>query len=568
MSSVFTGVNRKIFSLINQGFDSTLRWLLFVLITLIMFGCSTSEPVVKEEGGEEEVPEQVGPPEPKPEEQPPEKKPIPDKKEKVEFISYSELPETPREFRGAWIATVDNIDWPSKPGVSVAQQKAELRAMMDRAELLNMNAIIFQVRPSADALYDSPYEPWSEYLTGEQGEAPEPYYDPLQFAVEEAHRRGLELHAWFNPFRAYHPAAEEDFAPNHIKNTHPDMVVEYGRYHWLDPGQPRVRQYSIDVIADVVRRYNIDGVHLDDYFYPYPVRGPDGEDRPFPDLSSYRQYVKENGTIGRADWRRQNVNQFVERLSQEIKLIDPQVWFGISPFGIWRSGYPKQIKGFDAFNRLYADARKWLQEGWVDYLAPQLYWPIAQKAQSFPVLLDWWNQQNIKGRHIWPGIYTSKLRSRGESWPEEEIVKQIRITQNNPEATGTIHFSMKALMQNPDSVSGHLLTEVYRDEALVPAKTWLEEEKGPPEPRAKLQQIGTKFSLRLHTEQGFEPWLWIVKKKYGSHWSVTIYPGWKQSIALPLMNSHGSFVGAAVSVVDRLGNESVHYLIENPNYDQ
>ncbi|MCW9706473.1 glycoside hydrolase family 10 protein [Fodinibius salsisoli] len=536
-----------------------------IVTILLMLGCSTSQTVVKEEDREDEAPEQVDPPEPEIEEPIPEEQPKPEPEDKVELISYSELPETPREFRGAWIATVDNIDWPSKPGLSVAQQKAELRAMMDRAQLLNMNAIVFQVRPSADALYDSPYEPWSEYLTGQQGKAPEPYYDPLKFAVEEAHRRGLELHAWFNPFRAYHPAAEGDFAPGHIKNRHPDMVVKYGRYLWLDPGQPRVRQYSIDVIADVVRRYDIDGVHLDDYFYPYPVTGTDGKDTPFPDLASYKKYMRENGSVKRGDWRRQNVNQFIERLSQEIKLIDPQVRFGISPFGIWRPGHPEQIKGFDAFDRLYADARKWLHEGWVDYLAPQLYWPIEQKPQSFPVLLDWWSQQNIRERHIWPGLYTSKLRSVQEKWPTSEIERQIRITQANPDATGTIHFSMKALMQNPDKLSGHLLTDVYQDEALVPATSWIKAEK-PPEPSATLQQLGSKFSLMLHTKQGFEPWLWIVKKKYGSHWSVDVHPGWKQSIVLSQANRHGSFVGAAISVVDKLGNESVHYLIENPNY--
>lgn len=545
---------------------STRIGLFLTFMVLLMLGCTTSKNVVKEEGREEVASEEVQPAEPEDEEVIQQAEPVPEKEDKVDLISYGELPETPREFRGIWIATVDNIDWPSQPGLPVARQKAELRAMMDRAELLNMNAIIFQVRPSADAFYNSPYEPWSEYLTGRQGKPPEPYYDPLAFAVEEAHRRGLELHAWFNPFRAYHPGAEGDLAPGHIKNTHPDMVVKYGRYYWLDPGQPRVRQYSIDVIADVVRRYDIDGVHLDDYFYPYPVRSSGGQDLPFPDLSSYREYVQKHGNINRSDWRRQNVNQFIKRLSHEIKLIDPKVRFGISPFGIWRPGNPEQIKGFDAYDRLYADARKWLHEGWVDYLAPQLYWPIDQKPQSFPVLLDWWNQQNIKGRHIWPGIYTSKLRSKWETWPENEIEQQVKITQNNPDASGTIHFSMKALMQNPDSISGDLLTDVYKNKAIAPATDWLGTDK-PPEPRARLQQLGSKFSLMLNTQQGFEPWLWVVKKKYGSHWAVDVYPGWKQSIVLPQQNGHGTFVGAAVSVVGELGYESVHYLIENPYYE-
>lgn len=337
-------------------------------------------------------------------------------------IDPAKVPEILREFRAVWVASVDNIDWPSEPGLPVARQKAELRALMDRAALLNMNAIILQVRPSADALYRSPYEPWSEYLTGEQGKAPEPLYDPLEFAIKEAHRRGLELHAWFNPFRAYHYAAKSGFSSDHIKNTCPELVLDYGRYYWLDPGQKEARQYSINVIMDVVRRYDIDGVHLDDYFYPYAELDEEGKAIPFPDSTSYARYVEEYGLMELGDWRRQNVNRFVEHLKKEIKKEKPDVRFGISPFGIWRPGYPEQIEGFDAYNHIYADSRKWLREGWIDYFTPQLYWPIEQISQSYPALLQWWHQQNYYQRHLWPGNYTSRVGKLSDNaWSSSEI---------------------------------------------------------------------------------------------------------------------------------------------------
>lgn len=531
---------------------------------VVAFGCSSPRPVITGEKSEE--------PKEKAEPSEPQKPEIPGLSKPEEAVAvgpyltytitspYTEIPEVPREFRGAWIATVDNIDWPSEPGLSVEQQKEELKAMMDRAKSLNMNAIILQVRPAADAFYHSPFEPWSVYLTGKQGKAPEPFYDPLKFAVKEAHRRGLELHAWFNPFRAYHPSADGELAPDHIKNIHPEMVVRYGSYYWLDPGQERVQQYSINIIADVVRRYDIDGVHLDDYFYPYPLRKSNGEHLTFPDTRSYGQQGQRRGVHDRDDWRRKNVNDFIKRLNREIKLIDPHVRFGISPFGIWRPGYPQQIKGFDAFNRIYADARKWLQEGWVDYLAPQLYWPIEQQSQSFPVLLEWWHQQNDKQRHLWPGIYTSKLRSGSDAWSEGEIEEQIEITQNHQGSSGSIHFSMKALMQKKDGVQ--VLSGMYPKEALVPATSWLSDTP-PPQPTAEVLDFNDRYLVRpgLDTETDITPWLWVVKQRYGDYWETSIYPGWKRSIELPPANGHGPFTGAAISLVDELGNESIPYLV-------
>lgn len=536
------------------------RWIWLSFIMIIVFGCSSPRSVITEEPEDEPV-EETEPDEP--EEDVREEEPVKTEKSDSIYVitSYTDVPDTPREFRGAWIATVDNIDWPSEPGLSVDQQKGELIEMLDRAKALNLNAIILQVRPAADALYHSPFEPWSEYLTGQQGKAPEPFYDPLKFAIKEAHRRGLELHAWLNPFRAYHPSAEGDLAPDHIKNMHPEMVVRYDHYYWLDPGQEKVRQYSIDIIADIVRRYDIDGVHLDDYFYPYPQRNSNGQFIPFPDNQSYDLYTQYNSTLKREDWRRQNVNRFIEQLNREIKLIDPHIRFGISPFGIWRPGYPRQIKGFDAFDRIYADARKWLREGWIDYLAPQLYWPIGEEAQSFPVLLEWWHRQNYKGRHLWPGIYTSKFNSKSDLWPENEIEQQLRIIQNHKGTTGGIHFSMKALMQDSDKAD-KISSDLYPVKALVPATDWLSQ-TAPPKPSAEVQKVDDSYVIRPHVneEADFEPWLWVVKQRYGTHWEIEVYPGWKRSIDLPESSAKGPFNGAVISAVDEVGNESSPCLV-------
>ena len=234
--------------------------------------------------------------------------------------------EIPREFRAAWVATVANIDWPSKPGLNAAEQQAEALALLDSAVLLNLNAIVLQVRPQCDALYESNLEPWSYFLTGEPGKAPEPYYDPLSFWVKEAHARGLELHAWFNPYRAHHPAGEQNAAS--ITQTDPDMVREIDKgYYWLDPALTTTQDHSYHVVMDVVKRYDIDGVHFDDYFYPY-------SDIEFPDLELWESYIQSGGTLSRNDWRREQVNQFIQRVYAGIKDVKPWVKFGISPFGI------------------------------------------------------------------------------------------------------------------------------------------------------------------------------------------------------------------------------------------
>ncbi|MBT6148730.1 MAG: family 10 glycosylhydrolase, partial [Gemmatimonadetes bacterium] len=374
-----------------------------------------------------------------------------------------------REFRAVWVATVDNIDWPSEPGLPTQQQKSEALAILDNAVALGLNAIVLQVRPHCDALYPSTLEPWSSYLTGVQGTPPSPYYDPLQLWTNEAHARGLELHAWFNPFRADHPANPSEMAPDAIALRSPELAVTLGDkgYRWLDPSRQEVHDHSLAVIRDVVERYDIDGIHLDDYFYPYPSYN-DGQD--FPDDMTWARYVDGGGDLNRSDWRRHHVDRFVERLYRVVKSTKPSVKVGISPFGIWRPGYPKQIKGMDAFKTLYADALLWWQLGWVDYLAPQLYWSIADQGQSFPVLLKWWAAQNKQKRHLWPGISIAGTRSDRHPF---EILKQINATRLQAGVDGQIHYGMNCILTNRQNIAYYLQKNAYKSFVLPPASPWL-----------------------------------------------------------------------------------------------
>jgi hypothetical protein len=395
-----------------------------------------------------------------------------------------------------------------------------LLSLLDRAAALRFNALIFQVRPACDALYDSRIEPWSEYLTGRMGQAPSPFYDPLAFAVAEAHKRGLELHAWFNPYRAGFRDPKSPVAAHHVSLSHPEWVRAYGPYLWLDPAEPGTRDYSLSVVMDVVRRYDIDGVHFDDYFYPYP-ESAGGREMDFPDEATWRRYQEQGGKLARADWRRENVNQFVRAVYHAIKNEKPWVKCGVSPFGIWRPSHPAQISGFDAYDKLYCDAPKWLQEGWLDYCSPQLYWPVDDKAHSFPVLLQWWAAQNTRHRHLWPGMKVGGWKDVSD--PAGELGLEIDLTRRQADAPGEILWHAGALLRPGNSEEEILRTRIYAAPALPPASPWL---AGDPPARPFLRAAQTRDELKLNWQSAGGPvWLWVLQKKAAGHWTTEILPG-------------------------------------------
>jgi uncharacterized lipoprotein YddW (UPF0748 family) len=471
-----------------------------------------------------------------------------------------EAPPAPREFRAAWVASVANIDWPSRAGLPVAQQQAEILAILDQAQRLRLNAIVLQVRPGADALYPSTLEPWSEYLSGVQGQAPRPFYDPLALWIAQAHARGIELHAWINPYRARHSSARSPLHASHIAKTQPQAVKTYGDALWMDPAEPAAQQQTLAVVRDLVQRYELDGVHLDDYFYPYPIPARTGAaDQPgaaeldFPDEPAWTRYLGAGGTLVRPDWRRQQVNQLIETLYRHIHEIKPWVKFGISPFGLGRPDRRAPgITGFSQYDSLYADAETWLAKGWLDYLAPQLYWPINQTPQAFPTLLDGWARENVLGRHLWPGLFTSRIDASAKSWAPQEIAQQIELTRKNPGASGHMHFSMAALLQNRQGVAELLRNGSYATPALVPASPWLEGE-APPVPGLSLD-AGQR--LRIQPGPGRATTLYAVWRRHAGGWRFSIQPAAQSWIDTPPDPELGPVSRVVLSAIDRVGNES------------
>jgi uncharacterized lipoprotein YddW (UPF0748 family) len=472
-------------------------------------------------------------------------------------LSNSSPPPIAREFRGAWVASVNNIDWPSQPGLPTQQQKDELLAILNKCGALKLNVVVFQVRPACDALYASKLEPWSVYLTGEQGRAPNPFWDPLEFAVAQAHARGLELHAWFNPFRARHSTGSRyGLAANHISKMRPELAKTYGTHLWLDPGLQEVHDYSARVILDVVQRYDIDGVHIDDYFYPYREKDAGGKEIPFPDWTSWGHYQKSGGKLSRDDWRRDNVNRFIARMYRDVHAAKPWVKVGVSPFGIYRPGFPAQIKGFDQYQSIYADPRTWLVNGWVDYLAPQLYWRIEPPAQSFPVLLKWWTENNPKHRMIVPGLNTTAIGALNnysvsdagnKGWPASEIVRQIEITRQQAGVAGHLHWNMGALMKNKGGVDDALLRSCYQQPALAPA---LNGGTKPPTPRATVRVTGMRADLDVAPLVGADIRYWLIQvRRADGTWDVDIDPA--RSLTWSRSPAPSAF---AVRAVDKFGN--------------
>lgn len=371
------------------------------------------------------------------------------------------------EFRGAWIATVINLDWPSHSGLSTASQKTELRTMMDGLVEAGINAVLFQVRSESDAMYSSSFEPWSVYLTGIQGLAPDPLYDPLEYAIQLAHERGMELHAWFNPFRVERSIGNYGLDASHVAVEHPEWILTINNHSVLNPGIPEARTYIEDVILDVVSRYDIDGVHFDDYFYPYPPNTIGNQD-----LDTFDTYGGGFATI--SEWRRHNINEFVREVSDGIAGLNPDAKFGISPFGIWRSGVPPGIVGLSAVDVLYGDAIEWMSQGWVDYVAPQLYWPFGG-GQDFATLAPWWTSVS-SGRHIYPGLATYRsdpATFSGSLYAATEIPNQIRFSRQSNGVEGNVLFRANNITKlHSQGLSDSLKTDLYKNLALTPYMNW------------------------------------------------------------------------------------------------
>lgn len=437
-------------------------------------------------------------------------------------IDLKALPEVHREFRAAWVASVNNIDWPSRPGLSSQALRAEIDHVCTQAKRIGLNALIVQLRPAADALYLSDLEPSSEFLVGQQGAQLPDGFDPLHYWIQRCKKNGLEFHAWFNPYRARIANAKSSFHPKHVAKQQPQLVVKYGEQWWMNPAEPKALQWTLGVIEDVVNRYDLDGIHLDDYFYPYPVKAQERKSSglDFPDEIQFKRYLKQGGNLSKAAWRRKHVDGMVRSLYERVRKHKPWVRVGISPFGLGKPALrPPGIQGFSQFDQLFADVERWCAESWFDYLAPQLYWRIDQRAQAFEVLLQYWAQQINKKRHLWPGIYTSSISQPGRMWPAKEILEQIKRQRLQAHAGGHIHFSMIALLNNREGIATSLAGESYKQPSLVPASPWLA--RGRPD-KPQLLEPDQRGILRWESPLGSLPWgthpaRWVLHERTDKH---------------------------------------------------
>lgn len=395
-----------------------------------------------------------------------------------------------REFRAAWIATIGNIDWPSQKGLSAEQQQAEFIQLITQLKVNGLNAVIVQIRPVADAFFPSPFEDWTRYLSGKQGVPPSPYYDPLQFMIEECHKRCLEFHAWFNPYRALVDAAQNPNSAKHPTRTHPEWFVRYGGKLYFNPGLPTVQAYFTQVVLDVVKRYDIDAVHFDDYFYPYRIAGQE-----FPDAAAYTQYGK---GMSKDDWRRNNVNVLIENLSAEIKKEKAWVKFGISPFGVWRNASkdPEGSRtngGQTNYDDLYADVLLWLKKGWIDYVLPQLYWERGHRAADYNTLIDWWAKHSY-GRHVYVGhgLYQVGVSQKACWRSFNEMDEQVALVRSTENVQGSAFYSANAFKKNLCNINGEM-KDLYPRPALLPRMRWLENQELPPTAELNLDAGGLKW---------------------------------------------------------------------------
>jgi uncharacterized lipoprotein YddW (UPF0748 family) len=480
-------------------------------------------------------------------------------------VLYAQNHPPKHEFRAVWVATVTNIDWPSQPGLSAGQQQQEIIDILDRHRQLGMNAVILQVRPASDAIYPSMLEPWSRYLSGVPGTAPEPFYDPLQFWIEEAHKRGMEFHAWLNPFRVALDY-RQPLAANHIAFRHPGWILKYGNSLYFDPGLPETREFVTEVVKDIVTRYDVDAIHFDDYFYPYP-RGEE-----FPDTVSFALYNRGFFPENKADWRRENVDIMIQMLNETIKGVKPWVKFGISPFGVWRNG-ADDPRGSDTragvtnYDGLYANIIKWQENGWIDYTLPQLYWQIGHPQADFEKLALWWKEHAYgRGMYVGHGVYKSDTDSEVEAWARPgELPEQISLLRKIPGISGSAFYSSKHFSRDLMGFQDSLSRNLYRYPALVPPMPWIDNHI--PDPIRKISKWGRKVKWKTEKvkDEADAPWRFIL---YLTGEGNPFDPGSPENIHVILGREENAYrferinrkkkrYAVRISVTDRLNNESI-----------
>ena len=466
------------------------------------------------------------------------------------------------EFRAAWVATVNNIDWPSKPGLTTDQQQQEAINILNTCRKLNMNAVIFQVRPAADAFYPSDLEPWSRYLTGTPGKAPDPFYDPLQFWIEECHRQGMEFHAWLNPFRVSQNL-KEPLGGNHIAFQHPDWILKYGNLLYFDPGLPQTREFVGKVVKDIVSRYDVDAIHFDDYFYPYPLA------EAYPDTVSFALHNRGFRKEDKADWRRENVDIIIKMLNDTIKATKPWVKFGISPFGVWRNK-SEDPTGSDTkaaatnYDHLYADVIKWQRNGWIDYLLPQIYWQIGHPQADFKMLANWWKDHAYnRAMYIGHAVYKIEAGSTTPAWTKpDEMPNQIRMLRSIPGIEGSAFYSIKHFNRDLFGLQDSLQNSLYRKPAIVPPMKWID--NTPPPPVRKIRNRGTKVKWKttdvermmdksnLFVIYGNERGTEFNQENPNCFWGIVK----EKELKFAKFNQKKKKYEVRISVLDRLNNES------------
>jgi len=473
-----------------------------------------------------------------------------------------------REMRAVWIATVANIDWPSQRNLSAKKQKAEMIQMLDSFAAMNLNSVVFQIRPTADAFYSSTLEPWSHWLTGKQGVRPESFYDPLQFVIDEAHKRFMDVHVWLNPYRVTNSDNLDILSKNHLFYKNRNLFVKYGDKYYFDPGLDETREFLNRVVEDIVQRYDVDAIHFDDYFYPYRVKNEE-----FPDDKSFKLYPRGYAPDQKDDWRRNNVNMIIAELQQTIKSTKPWVEFGISPFGVWRNnsvdprGSATQA-GVQNYDDLYADILKWLQEGTIDYVVPQLYWEIGKKVADYAVLAKWWNENSF-GKNLYIGLYASQLGNKqaADAWRKgNELARQLQHNKLYSQIDGAVYFSAKGLMKNLQGISDSLRNNYYKYPALTPVNRNIKGEDSAQPQNVRVVRDGSDAYLlwdRIEEEGGCQVRYYVVYafkgKKTGDFNDPANIIARTSDSCLDLRNLNRRFHGTysfVVTAVNRYKHES------------